>query len=151
MKTLQELMEKYDKVSMRKLAQSTNATYGVLLKRSKEPVVGQPYDPDVINYASLEEYFKLKEIDYTKLDWEALNTSANKTVLIKNHEEFKVGMKVYLRKEPTTPYEILIKTDTHIVIMLEGTSEPLAWSINTFMLNGPSLEPRAEKVEKSVE
>ena len=37
--------ERYPNASLRKLAAATNLSYPVLLKRSKAPVVGQPYDP----------------------------------------------------------------------------------------------------------
>ena len=68
--------------------------------------------------------------------------SSKKTELM---DTFKVGDKVYLRRNNTTPYEILYKTETHIVIMLEGSTEPQARANNTFLINGPVYQPRAEK------
>ena len=70
------------------------------------------------------------------------------TALQKDIDAFKVGDKVYLRRNNTTPYEIVYKTETHVVIMLEGTSEPQAWANNTFLMNGPVFEPRSEKSSK---
>ena len=32
--------------------------------------------------------------------------------------------------------------------MLEGTSEPMAWANNTFLINGPVFQPRTEKSKK---
>ena len=69
------------------------------------------------------------------------------TSLQKDIDAFKVGDKVYLRRDNTTPYEIVYKTETHVVIMKEGTSEPQAWANNTFLINGPVFEPRAIKVK----
>ena len=70
------------------------------------------------------------------------------TALQKDIDAFKVGDKVYLRRDNTTPYEILYKTETHVVIMKVGTSEPQAWANNTFLINGPVFQPRAEKSKK---
>lgn len=148
--TLQDYFEKYPNASLRKLAAATEINYGVLLKKSKAPIAGEAYDPEATNWAAVEEKLHAKGIDYTTLDWEALNAGPNRkgSALQKDIAAFEVGMKVYLRRNNTTPYEILYKTDTHIVIMLEGSSEPQAWSNNTFLINGPVFEPRAVKSDK---
>lgn len=148
--SLQALFEKYPNASLRKLAQATNINYGVLLKKSKDPIPGEAYDPEATNWKALEEKLTSKDIDWTTLDWEALNAGPNRkgAALQKDIESFKVGDKVYLRRDNTTPYEILYKTETHVVIMKVGTSEPQAWANNTFLINGPVYEPRAEKSKK---
>ena len=147
--SLKDYFEKYPNASLRKLAQATNINYGVLLKKSKEPIPGEAYDPEAINWPSLEAKLTSKEVDWGTLDWEALNAGPNRkgTSLQKDIDAFKVGDKVYLRRDNTTPYEILYKTDTHVVIMKVGSSEPQAWSNNTFLINGPVFEPRAIKVK----
>lgn len=148
--TLQTLMEKYPLVSLRKLAHATNVTYGILLKKSKEPVEGQPYDPEATNWAALEAVFTRKEINLEEVDWEGLNVGPNRqgASLVKDTSEFTVGKEVYLRRNNDTPYEILYTTETHVVIKLKDTSEPLAWSWSTFLINGPVFQPRAKKSEK---
>ena len=147
--SLKDCFEKYPNASIRKLAQATSINYGILLKKSKEPIAGEAYDPEATNWQALEDKLTAKSIDWTTLDWDALNTerSHRGAALVKDMCAFSVGDKVYLRKNNTTPYEILYKTQTHVVIMLEGTSEPQAWANNTFLLNGPVFQPRAEKVE----
>lgn len=147
--SLKGYFEKYPNASLRKLAQATNINYGVLLKKSKEPIPGEAYDPEAINWPSLEAKLTSKEVDWGTLDWEALNAGPNRkgTSLQKDIEAFKVGDKVYLRRDNTTPYKILYKTDTHVVIMKVGSTEPQAWSNNTFLINGPVFEPRAIKVK----
>ena len=148
--SLQALFEKYPNASLRKLAAATEINYGVLLKKSKDPIPGEAYDPEATNWKALEDKLTTKGVDWTTLDWEAMNAGPNRkgTALQKDIEAFKVGDKVYLRRNNTTPYEILYKTETHIVIMLEGTSEPQAWANNTFLINGPVFQPRAEKSNK---
>ena len=147
--SLKDYFEKYPNASLRKLAQATNINYGVLLKKSKDPIPGEAYDPEAVNWAALEAKLTSKEVDYTALDWEALNAGPNRkgTSLQKDIAAFKVGDEVSLRRDNTTPYKILYKTETHVVIMKVGTSEPQAWANNTFLINGPVFEPRAIKVK----
>lgn len=148
--SLQAYFGAYPNASLRKLAHATGVNYGVLLKKSKDPIPGEAYDPEATNWKALEDKLTSKGIDWTTLDWVAMNAGPNRqgSTLQKDISAFKVGDKVYLRRNNTTPYEILYKTETHIVIMLEGTSEPQAWANNTFMINGPVFEPRAEKSKK---
>lgn len=148
--SLQSLFEQYPNASLRKLAAATDVNYGVLLKKSKGPIPGEAYDPEATNWKALEDKLTAKGVDWTTLDWEAMNAGPNRkgTALQKDIEAFKVGDKVYLRRNNSVPYEILYKTETHVVIMLEGTSEPQAWVNNTFLINGPVFQPRAEKSKK---
>ena len=148
--SLQSLFEAYPNASLRKLAAATDVNYGVLLKKSKDPIPGEAYDPEATNWKALEDKLTSKGVDWTTLDWEAMNAGPNRkgTSLQKDIDAFKVGDKVYLRRNNTVPYEILYKTETHVVIMLEGTSEPQAWANNTFLINGPVFQPRAEKSKK---
>lgn len=148
--SLQSLFESNPNASLRKLAAATGVNYGILLKKSKDPIPGEAYDPEATNWTALEAKLIDKGIDWTTLDWEAMNAGPNRkgAALQKDIAAFKVGDKVYLRRNNTTPYEILYKTETHVVIMLEGTTEPQAWANNTFLINGPVFEPRAEKSSK---
>lgn len=148
--SLKDYFEKYPNASLRKLAQATNINYGVLLKKSKDPIPGEAYNPEATNWTALEEKLTSKGVDWNTLNWDALNAGPNRkgAVLQKDIDAFKVGDKVYLRRDNTTPYEILYKTETHVVIMKVGTSEPQAWANNTFLINGPVYEPRTEKSKK---
>lgn len=148
--SLQKCFELNPNASLRKLAQATGINYGVLLKKSKDPIPGQPYDPEAINWDALEEKLESKGVDWNTLNWGVLNAGPNRkgAALQKDIGAFQVGDKVYLRKNNTTPYVILYKTETHVVIMLEGSTEPQAWANNTFLINGPVFEPRAEKSKK---
>lgn len=152
MKNLKEYFEQYENVSLRKLAAATSVNYGVLLTKSKEPVPGCAYDPEAVNYEALERKLTSKGVDWTQLDWDTLNAGPMRkgNALCKDIEQFKIGDEVYLRRDNEVPYQILYKTDTHIVIMKKGSSEPLAWSHSTFLFNGPVYEPRATRVEQEV-
>lgn len=142
---LKSLMEQYPNVSLRKLALSLELSYGWILKCSKKPIAGQPYDPDAINYEEVQKTFARKGIDLTQLDWESLNESTQTSrgiSLQKDMSAFQVGGKVYLREDNEVPFDICYKTATHIVIMKQGDTEPRAWSHSTFLMKGPVFEPR---------
>lgn len=142
---LKSLMEQYPNVSLRKLALSLELSYGWILKCSKKPIAGQPYDPDAINYDEVQKTFERKGIDLTQLDWESLNESTQTSrgiSLQKDMSAFQVGGKVYLREDNEVPFDICYKTATHIVIMKQGDTEPRAWSHSTFLMKGPVFEPR---------
>lgn len=148
--SLQSLFENYPNASIRKLAAAAGINYGIMLKLSKKPVPGEAYDPEAINWTALEEKLTSKSIDWTTLDWDAMNEGPNRkgATLVKDMDAFQVGAEVYLRKNNEVPYVIVYKTATHVVVQLKGSTEPQAWANNTFLLYGPSLEPRAVKSNK---
>lgn len=150
MTNLQTYFENYPNASIRKLSTVTNINYGIMLKLSKKPIPGEAYDPEAINWTALEEKLKSKNVDWTTLDWDAMNEGPNRkgATLVKDLDAFQVGAEVYLRKNNEVPYVIVYKTATHVVVQLKGSTEPQAWANNTFLLYGPSLEPRAVKSNK---
>ena len=150
MTNLQTYFENYPNASIRKLSAATNINYGIMLKLSKKPIPGEVYDPEAINWTALEEKLTSKSIDWTTLDWDAMNEGPNRkgATLVKDMDAFQVGSEVYLRKNNEVPYVIVYKTATHVVVQLKGSTEPQAWANNTFLLYGPSLEPRAVKSDK---
>ena len=144
--SLQINLEQHKNVSLRKLAQATEISYPRLLKASKAPIAGQPYDPEAINYTALTEVLADK---LDQINWAELNQPTNQpnSFLIKDMQQFEIGTKVYLRRNNKKGYVIAYKTNEQIVLQLEGTEELLCWHHKTFLLNGPALEPRviAEK------
>lgn len=145
------VMEKYENVSIRRFAKAVEVNYNMLLKASKKPIEGVPYDPTAINYDAIDAIIERKEIDLKKIDWEAVNaepTRASTATLSKNIDDFNVGAKVYLREDNEKAYEVLYKTETHIVIMKEGSTEPRALSHSTFFFKGPSFDKREEKAKE---
>lgn len=147
---LKEKFEQYPNASLRKLAQEYNLNYQTMLRKSKEPIPGQEYNPDELNYQAVEDYLAKRGVEVAEIDWEALNVqtrTGRSASLSKSIEDFNVGDLVYLRTNATTPYRILFKTGTHIVLMLEGSEEPLSWSHSTFFFKGPQSTPRANESE----
>lgn len=151
--TLESLMNQYPNASLRKLSLATEVAYGWLLKKSKEPVPGVAYDPTAINYDAVQVVFEKKGIALAELDWGALNEATVRAggLLTKDMDAYEVGKKVWLREDNVTPFEILYKTGTHIVIMKEGTTEPRSWSHATFLMKGPAFQPRTKGTDVSSE
>ena len=151
--TLESLMKQYPNASLRKLALATEVAYGWLLKKSKEPIPGVAYDPAAINYDAVQAVFEKKSIALAELDWSALNEATVRAggLLTKDMDAYEVGKKVWLREDNVTPFEILYKTGTHIVIMKEGSTEPRSWSHATFLMKGPAFQPRTKGTDASSE
>lgn len=145
---LQEIAQVYPNVSLRKLAEATSVSYQMLLKASKKPIAGVLYDPEAINYEEIAAMLNRREVNLETIDFEELNKVAPRGRIgsSKSFSDYTVGMKIYLRDNNETPYEIVYKTETHIVLMLEGTTEPRLLSENTFFFKGPAMEPRTVKV-----
>ncbi len=151
---LKQKFEQYPNASLRKLAAATNTSYPVLLKRSKAPIVGQPYDPEATNWTAVAEYLEAHEIDIEDLDWEALNATKQRAGTVgvgKSLSDYEVGQKVWLRRDNEVPYQIVYMTETHVVLLQDDSTEPIAWSATTFLLNGPALQPRTKKIKATVE
>lgn len=152
--TIETLFNNYDNLSVRNIANTLGISYHMLLKASKAAKAGEVYDPTVMNFDAMQAMIDKKEINLDDYDWATINESFVKQsgTVIKDHSSFKVGDKVYLRNHKTTPYTIIYTTETHVVILLEGSSEPQAWKWSTFMFHGPSNEPRQEAtIEEGLE
>lgn len=129
-------------LTLRKIAHASGANYGKLLKASRQPIPGEPYDPNALNFAAMEEVLKPVAEQFAAVDWdEVLQNGVRKVSVVKDIEAFKVGTKVYLRRSENS-FEIVWTTDTHVVILEENSTEPRCWSWDTFLANGPALEPR---------
>lgn len=129
-------------LTLRKIAHATGANYGKLLKASRQPIPGEPYDPEALNFAAMEKVLQPVAEKFATVDWdEVLQKGVRKVSVVKDIEAFKVGTKVYLRRSENS-FEIVWTTDTHVVILEENSTEPRCWSWDTFLANGPSLEPR---------
>lgn len=141
---LKENFEKHPNATIRRVAHALDINYMGLLNASRKPIVGEAYDPEAKNYTAMAELIVKNDKDVAGIDWAALeqNNRASTATLIKDMDKFTVGSKVYIRRNPTTPYEIVYKTATHIVLLLEGSTEPIAWQHSTFLFNGPQFEPR---------
>lgn len=153
--TLRTLFEEHPAVSLRTVAKELEVSYNAVLKASKAPIPGEAYDPDATNYdaifVTLSKRDKLDQV--LQLDWDTMEAKAHTTrgTLVKDIAQFPVGSLVYLRENNSTPFEVIYKTETSIVIMLQGTSEPRVLKNSTFLFKGPSFTPRTVVAEDAAE
>lgn len=153
---LKKLFEENEKLSLKCFAEALGLGYQPTLKQSKKPIANEVYDPKATNYEALEAYVAKKlgedyEAIINDIDW--AEVVANKAVarnssLLKDTKDINIGDKVYLRIDKTTPFVVIYTTSTHVVIMKEGTEEPISWSWNTFFFKGPQKEPRVATEEE---
>lgn len=141
---LRSYFERYENVSIRQFAKATNLSYHGLLKASKKPVEGEIYNPEAINWVEMEKIVEKNNVNLDDIDWKQLNeksvTKAN--VVEKDIEQFTVGTQWYLRRNKSTPYTIVYRTKTHVVVQLNDSEDLNCWSWNTFMFQGPSATIR---------
>lgn len=141
MKTkIEKLFENNEAMNLRKLALATGCTYQVLLKAAKKPIVGEAYDPTKINYEELAKSIerKISVEEFDAIDFEAIIASARTTSAQLSASDFEVGECFTLRNDKDDrTYEMLLKTDTHVVIIRDDTTQPRVMSNETFAHQGP--------------
>ena len=141
MKTkIEKVFENYPEMNLRKLAIATGCTYQVLLKASKKPIVGETYDPTKINYEELAKSIerKISVEEFDAIDFENIVKSAKVTSAQLTASDFEVDEVFTLRNDKDGyNYKMLLKTDTHVVILREDTTQPRVMSNDTFAHQGP--------------
>lgn len=144
--TLEQVFQQYPNMSLRKIAEGLSVNYNMLLKYSKQPIEGVPYDPTVPNLTKVEEYLtkKLGEA-YADTDWSAINDISASTRVPKEAYVWKIGDQLTLRQDEHT-YMVHMRTDTHIVIMAVDGTQPRVFSFATFLHQGPK---KIETVEEA--
>ena len=141
MKTkLEKLFNENEAMNLRKLSLATNCTYQVLLKASKKPIVGETYDPTKINYEELAKTIlrKISIEDFDAIDFEAIIANSKATSAQLSSADFEINEEFTLRNDKSNlKYTMLLKTNTHVVIIREDTTQPRVMSNDTFAHQGP--------------
>lgn len=132
---------KNNQTSIRKIASVVGCSYGNLLKASKQPVPGKPYDPTEINFEQLEKAIRNKLQDsYDEFDWELCITESahnneGQTIStdVGDHIQFKRG---HGKNDPDATYTVVFKTETHVVLESNKSTEPRVIALGTLKLFG---------------
>ena len=118
--SVKEALENTPNLSLRKLALAVDVCYGVLLKASKKPIAGAPYDPTNVNYAEVDAVLARKEIDISTLDLAAIAGEARAKAT--KEVDLAVGDKFTIRGREEQ-YVIVALTKTHVCIQATEANE----------------------------
>lgn len=133
---IKEAFEANEELSLRSFAIYVNINYNVLLKAAKKPIVGQVYDPNFVNYNEMAKSI-IRNCEYTEYNVEDVKALAHKRLsTIQSVDEFDVNDLVTFRNFEGT-FEILMKTETHIVFMDTTGTAPRVMNNHTFLHQGP--------------
>ena len=132
---VREKFENIEELSLRKIAISLGLTYNMLLKASKQPQIGQVYDPNALNYDAIEMYMRKKLGEkFDEIDWLEL---ANASTIVRIEKpNYELGELLKLRGDDRV-YKVEMTTPTHIVIMDVDGTQPRVFSWPTFEHQGP--------------
>lgn len=118
--SVKEALENTPNLSLRKIALATDVSYGSLLKASKKPIAGVPYDPANVNYEEVDAVLARKEIDLSTLDLVAIAGEARAKAT--KEADLAVGEKFTIRGREEQ-YVIVALTKTHICIQATEPNE----------------------------
>lgn len=130
--TLKNWFETVEGISLRKLALATDVSYQMLLKASRKPIEGVPYDPSATNYQALASVLERHEIDVNAIDVAQLEGEAIRAAL-KEHD-LKQGDK-YTMRGNEREWTIALLTATSIC--LQSNDDLRTMSISTFLHQTP--------------
>lgn len=137
---LKNWFETVEGISLRKLSLATGVSYQMLLKASRKPIEGIPYDPAAINYQALSDLLTRHEIDVNAIDVAQLEGVAIRAAL--REHDLKQGDK-YTMRGNTQEWTIALLTATSVC--LQSNDDLRTMSISTFLHQTP------RKVESNTE
>lgn len=152
MKQILEMLKK-NETSIRQISKITGCTYGNLLKGSKKPIKGLPYDPSAINEEEIERIVKAKLGDtFETFDWTDLIAVATEPRVKTEWIDFETGETMKFKRghgkaDPETIYTVIFETDTHVVLNPNIGTEPRVIAKTTLRLFG-AYNVYAEPVEE---
>lgn len=139
---LKTWFETVEGISLRKLSLATDVSYQMLLKASRKPIEGVPYDPSAINYQALASVLERHEIDVNAIDVAQLEGVAIRAAL-KEHD-LNLGDKYTIRNNPLQ-WTVAILTATSIC--LQSGDDLRTMSISTFLHQTPRKVEATEETE----
>jgi hypothetical protein len=150
MTKLEKAFSDNKELSLRKLAASLEVNHALLLKKAKEPVPGQVYDPNAINWTAVEEAIQAsrKKANKSPIDFEKLNydeIAGIKVVAPVKETNLEVGDEFTMTYKPYSGliWKVMLKTATHVCIMAADSTEPKVMAFGTLYACG------AKKLAKS--
>lgn len=142
--TFKQIREDYKNVSLKKFCETTELCYQYILKASKKPIEGQPYDPTAVNYEAVQRIIDQKGIDLDVFAWETLNTEcARITTPINAIDDFKIGTQFKLRTDDNV-YTVVYISNTCIAFVDSFNEKIRTMNHDTFIHQSPRIIDNAE-------
>lgn len=129
---LKNWFETVEGISLRKLSLATDVSYQMLLKASRKPIEGIPYDPAAINYQALASVLERHEIDVNAIDVAQLEGVAIRAAL--REHALKQGDK-YTMRGNEREWTVALLTATSVC--LQSNDDLRTMSISTFLHQTP--------------
>ena len=142
--TFKQIREEFTNVSLKAFCETTELCYQYILKASKKPIEGQPYDPTAVNYDAVQKIIDQKGIDLDSFDWDKLNSEHTmRTTPINAIDDFKIGTQFKLRTDDNV-YRVVYISITCIAFVDSFDEKIRTMNHDTFIHQSPRIINNAE-------
>ena len=142
--TFKQIREEYTNISLKAFCETTELCYQYILKASKKPIEGQPYDPTAVNYDAVQKIIDQKDINLDEFDWDKLNESRSmRTTPINAIDDFKIGTQFKLRTDDNV-YRVVYISITCIAFVDSFDEKIRTMNDDTFIHQSPRIINNAE-------
>ena len=142
--TFKQIREDYTNVSLKAFCETTELCYQYILKASKKPIEGQPYDPTAVNYDAVQKIIDQKGIDLDSFDWDKLNSEhILRNTPINAIDDFKIGTQFKLRTDDNV-YTVVYISNTCIAFVDSFNEKIRTMNHDTFIHQSPRIINNAE-------
>jgi hypothetical protein len=141
--SIESIRTNHPNLSLKRICEVTGVCYQYVLKASKKPIAGKPYDPTDFNTEEVDKIFARKNVDFESYDWQTIADEMKIIVPISKIEDFDVGTEFQLRENEEnkgTIYSVVFTTESHVVFMSHESTQPRVMNWSTFMHQSPRIE-----------
>lgn len=147
--TIETIRTNYPKLSLKAICEAAGLCYQYVLKASKQPIVGQAYNPETVNYEAIAKIVERKGCNLDEINWAALEANVRVLVPVNKQEDFADRTEFTLREaneeKQGTLYSVIYTTSTHIVFMSYESTQPRVMNWDTFMHQSPRIITKEEQ------
>ena len=142
--TFKQIREEYKMISLKAFCETTELCYQYILKASKKPVEGQPYDPTAVNYDAVQKIIDQKGIDLGVFNWDKLNSEhILRATPINEIDDFEIGTQFKLRTDDNV-YRVVYISNTYIAFVDSFDEKIRTMNHDTFIHQSPRIINNAE-------
>lgn len=127
MNKLQTIFNENKDLTIAKVAaflKESKVSAAAMTKKSKEPIVGEVYNPEAINFKAIEEYLVSKKINIDTIDWKAVVALEAEEKVIEMTLEVGDTFKMKYKPYSTQVWQLVYKTATHVCVINNESTEP---------------------------